>query len=186
MLKRRPGLSIAAAMFVLLAGCSSSPPAKGSGNGGSNGSSSGQDDPAAVAKKKEEQANPSRPPANNRAEVLPWVEKAHTKVTWPDRYKLTPDAIYTRFMEPAKDVKFVEQDAVDMVTIWNVCAWTLQLIDDTKGRKPVDQDLAALGKLADGDYKQMLDPMISEARLGGITSATQFASANDCGKGFTG
>jgi hypothetical protein len=178
MLMRRAGLCVAAAMLVLLAGCSS--------NSSANGTGSGQNDPAAVAKQKEEQDKSPRPPANKRGEVLPWVEKAHANVTWPDRYQLTPDAIYTRFMEPAKDVQFVERDAVDMVNIWNVCAWTLQLIDDTKGRKPVEQDLAALSTLADGDFKQMLDPIISEARLGGITSATQFAGANDCGKGFPG
>lgn len=178
MLKRRSGMSVVAVMIVLLTGCSSSSPPNG--DGGS------QDDAAAVAHKQKEQTKTSRPPANNRAEVLPWVEKANAKVTWPDRYKLTPDAIYTRFMEPAKDVQFVERDAVDMVNIWNVCAWTLQLIDDTKGRKPVDAALAALATLAEGDYQQMLEPIISEARLGGITTASQFTTANDCGKGFSG
>jgi hypothetical protein len=178
MLKRRLGRHcVAAAVIALLAGCSSSSPP---------GGDAGQDDAAAVAQKQQQDAKGSRPPANNRAEVLPWIEKAHAKVTWPDRYQLTPDAIYTRFMEPAKDVQFVERDAVDMVNIWNVCAWTLQLVDDTKGGKPVERDLAALATLAEGDIKQMLDPIISEARLGGITSATQFATANDCGKGFAG
>jgi hypothetical protein len=163
-------VAVGTLIAALLAGCSSDP----------------RDDPAAAAQKEKRLGNASHPPANTREVVLPWVRKANEKVVWPPAYALTPDAIYTRFMEPAKDTQFVERDAVDLVTIWNICAWTLQLINDSRTAKPVDGDVASLVKLSNNDYKPMVDPIVSEAKLGGITTASQFANANDCAKGFTG
>ncbi|QFZ18012.1 hypothetical protein [Saccharothrix syringae] len=36
----------------------------------------------------------------------------------------------------AADTAYSAADAQSMVTIWNTCAWTLQLVDDTKPWRP--------------------------------------------------
>jgi hypothetical protein len=71
-----------------------------------------------------------------------------------------------------------------MVEIWNTCAWTMQLIDDTKAGAAVDNDVASLNKLAHGSMRELLGKITADAKLGDITTAQQFVTANDCTKGF--
>ncbi|MBE1489429.1 hypothetical protein [Plantactinospora soyae] len=179
----RPRLA-AVLIFVLvaLAGCSQNPSESG------DGSVPGRDEPAtgssADAQNKEGERPEGAGPATTREKFLPVLTQAHAGVSWPSAYTMTPDDLWGFMASGAADTSYSQSDATDMVTIWNTCAWILQLIDDTKAGRSIDKDVAQLTKLGEGPAASFVGRIVSDAKLGELGTARQFVTANGCEKGF--
>jgi hypothetical protein len=168
-------------LLALLGACSqdSSDPG-GSSVPGKNAPDTGNPGDAAGKPGKDSQGGS----ATTREQFMPILTRAHAKVTWPPSYTMSPDRLWDFMAAGAADTAYVETDATNMVTIWNTCAWTLQLIDDTRAGRPVDRDVASLTALGDGPGGEVVDRIVSDARLGELGTARQFVTANGCEKGF--
>lgn len=172
--------AVAVVALAALGGCSDSPKQSGSSEPGKGAES--VENPSDGAEK-EKQA-PNRGAATNRDSFLPLLVDANSKVTWPPAYTMSPEDVW-KFMEAgAKDTRYLPEDAVSTVGIWNVCAWTLQLIDDVKAQRSVDKAVSVLTSVSDPGLAPMLTRIVADAKLGEISMASQFVTANDCAKGF--
>lgn len=141
---------------------------------------------SAAAKKPEapQAGGPSTVAGTQRNEFLPVLQSSYSKVTWPKAYTMSTDDLWQKLGGGQGGIHLVQSDADGMVAIWNVCAWSLQLIDDTKSKNSTKIDVDRLTALNTGDMQQVIDPILSDSRLGGISAATQFIEANGCKDGF--
>jgi hypothetical protein len=171
-------------LIGVLTGCST--PASQANEGASvPGSGQGGVENPADGAAKEANVAGSKGTGTTREQYFPILERAHSRMTWPPLYTITADEIWVRFMGPAAgDNLYSESDAADMVQIWNICAWTLQLADDVKAGRPIETDSIALKGLRKGGFEKVIDSMLNDASLGDIAKANQFVAANDCKKGF--
>lgn len=172
--------AIVAVLLALSTGCSSPAPAESPGSvpGKDN---PGRDEPSdAAAKPKQGDGRPG----TVKEEFMPVLEKAYGRVSWPPAFTMTTDRLWDFLAAGAADTAYSETDAVSMVTIWNTCAWTLQLVDDTKAGRPVDADVAKLESLGGGAAGELVRRIVADAKLGELATARQFITANDCEKGF--
>lgn len=113
------------------------------------------------------------------------LQKAHDTHSWPSKYDTTGEKIYGRIASTLTDTTFVEKDAKNLVSFYNTCAWTLQLIDETKTQADTKTSTAALVKLSAAstpaeDVASFIQPILSGVRLSDLTSANSFVKANDC------
>ncbi|AEV81884.1 hypothetical protein ACWT_0870 [Actinoplanes sp. SE50] len=167
---------------LLAAGCSSGSGDKSTDQSGSapgQGGKPGVNNPADAAKKPAGAATGTK-----KDDFMPTLQQAYAKVSWPPKRKMTTDKLWGFMAAGAADTQYQASDATNMVTIWNACAWTMQLVDDTKANKPVSADESALSGLGNSDLKGLIDKIVSDAKLGEISTARQFIDANDCQKGF--
>lgn len=117
--------------------------------------------------------------------LVPLLQKAHDTHSWPSKYDTTGEKIYGRIASTLADTAFVEKDAKNLVSFYNTCAWTLQLIHETKTQADTKTSTAALVKLSAAstpaeDVASFIKPILSGVRLGDLTSADNFVKANDC------
>jgi hypothetical protein len=161
-------MAVAAVVIIFLGGCADPETATNA-------------DAAAAAAK----GRRSAPIGTTREGFMPVLKRAHNSVTWPPSYEMTAEDIWN-FMAPgARDTIYGEADAVDMVRIWNLCAWTMQLIDDTKVDRAIELDIQALTDLKNPANRELIDRITADAKLGELQTARQFVTANDCQKGFS-
>lgn len=124
--------------------------------------------------------------ATKAEDFLPVLRAAHGDVTWPAGYEMSAEQIWGTMSGAAHEVVYTEADARQSVSIWNICAWTLQLVDDAKAGRDVAADTSRLEALAANDpgMRPIVDQMVSGARLGDVGTAEQFVEANGCARGF--
>jgi hypothetical protein len=170
----------AVAVALLAGGCGGGGEAPSDAAPPSGGHASVPDDSAAAKQRG------TRGPATERDAFLPVLKGEYVRVTWPKRYTMSVDAIWSKMAAGAQDTALGPVDARQAVSIWNVCAWMLQLVDDTKAGDPVAGDLRRLDERAaeDTGLRPTLDQVAEGARLGDLTTAQQFVEANGCSHGF--
>jgi hypothetical protein len=177
----RSALAVAVAVVALLLGGCSDPSSSGAASVPGHGSAAPEDTAAAAAKGAK---GHNGPPGTSREKFMPVLKRAYQKVTWPKAYTMTMDDIWGFMAAGAQDTAYGERDATDMVTIWNTCAWTLELIDDTKAGKSVDEDSRSLVFLKNDSNREIIERILDDAKLGELGTARQFVTANGCQKGF--
>ncbi len=180
MTRRRGALAALLLLTTLLVGCAQPTEQTNTASAPGQGEA-GTDNPADAAGKSE---RPDSEPATDREQFMPTLRRAYSRVTWSPIYTMSVDKVWSFMAAGAADTSYTEVDATSMVTIWNACAWTLQLVDDTKAGRSASQAVASLTALQSADLKPVLDRIISDAKLGDIATARQFATANDCSAGF--
>lgn len=124
--------------------------------------------------------------ATDPEKFLPALRAAHADVTWPTGYAMSVDRIWQTMSTASREVVLTEVDAKQSVSIWNICAWTLQLIDDAKQSKDVAPATEQLEERSASEpgMRGIIDQMVSGARLGDLATAEQFVEANGCARGF--
>jgi hypothetical protein len=180
MARRRGVVAALLLLTTLLVGCAQ-PNEQANDTSAPGQGAAGTDNPADAEGKA---ARPGADPATERDQFMPTLRRAYGRVTWSPTYTMGIDEVWSFMAAGAADTAYTEVDATSMVTIWNACAWTLQLIDDTKAGRPVDQAVASLTALKSDDLRSVLGKIISDAKLGDIATARQFVTANDCAAGF--
>ena len=123
--------------------------------------------------------------ATPRESLVPLLQRAHNTHIWPAKYDTTGDKIYDRIASNAANTVYAEKDANNLVAFYNTCAWTMQLIQETKTQADTRTSTAALMKLSaastpDQSLDGFIQPILSGARLSDLTSANNFVRANDC------
>jgi len=158
---------------IMLAGCS----------GGSSGAGTS---PQGIQAKEAADSSASGAPATIKAQYLPLLRQETAQAIWPKAYAISADTIWDFTETTAQDTLLTATDARQSVEAYNTCAWSLQLIKDTKGSHSNGTDLNRLSALsvAQPGMKDFLDSMISEAKLGGITKTQQYVEANQCVRFF--
>jgi hypothetical protein len=172
---RRRGAAAFLLSVALISGCSS---------GGSAGKDNGPVTADEKAAQDQRNAQSARPPATRKDQFMPVLRASYTKVQWPKAYTMTTDGLWQKLGGDHNTIALSKSDADSMVAIWNICAWSLQLIDETKANRSAKDAVAALTALNNGDMQQAVTPILDDAKLGGLSSANQFIEANDCRKGF--
>jgi hypothetical protein len=122
--------------------------------------------------------------ATAKDQFLPVLEAEYAKVEWPKKYTMTTDALWQKLGGDQNATALTQSDASSMVTIWNICAWSLQLVDDTKAGRSTKAAETGLAELNKSEMRDAVKPILEDARLGGLSTANQFIEANDCKKGF--
>ena len=140
-----------------------------------------QEEKAAQDKKNEQSGAAA---VTKKDQFLPVLQAEYAKVKWPKSYTMTTDALWQKLGGDENSTALSPFDANSMVTVWNICAWSLQLIDDTKAERSTKADVAGLTALKGGEMGEAVKPILDDARLGGLSAANQFVEANDCKKGF--
>lgn len=131
--------------------------------------------------------DPGAPPATRREDFLPLLKAEHARMTWPDAYNIAPETMWDLAAAVAADTSLTAADAHLAVQTWDICAWTLQVIDDVTHGGARPQTIAALEGLAGlPDTAPALPVIVDEARLDSISTARQFVEANGCRQGFVG
>lgn len=187
------GIAGLAATLVVASGCSggSLTASTGSGSRPAGGAlqslSSGEQAKAAADKAKGAAVKDGKGAiATSREVVVPLLQKAHDTHSWPSKYDTTGEKIYGRIASTLTDTAFVEKDANELVVFWNACAWTMQLIQETKTQADTKTSTAALTRLSAADpasppdtgLAAFIQPILSGARLGDLTFANSFVKAN--------
>lgn len=176
----RSRLAIVLVLFVATLGGCSEDPSDRSASSVPGHDQPGVDNPTDAARKPKGGSGPG----TTREEFMPILKRSYDRVSWPPSYAMTADQIWTFMAAGASDTAYAETDATNMVTIWNTCAWTLQLVADTRAGRPVERDVTSLVTVGKGDLGEVVGRIASDARLGELGTARQFISANDCAKGF--
>lgn len=113
---------------------------------------------------------------------VPLLQAEYDRLTWPQAHDTTAERLWERSKLLAADSLLGQEDARQSVDFWNVCAWTLQLIDDTQASSDPSVGLAALRRLATDDtgLRPVVEQVVSDAQLGDLSLARQFVQANEC------
>lgn len=153
-------------VLALMAGC----------GGDGTESSSGGEAPESTAADRAERGVDAGLDAAIRV-LAPTIER----LDWPERYTPTVEGLTEKLGTP-DDVIYTEENGRDLVIIWNLCAWSLEGVDQiSAGAAPAQ--LSEVADQIEGWAAINGEPLQSEeladgVRIGDPSDVTAFAAAN--------